>query len=52
VTLIILRAQRYAGDTADELVIERLQRAFWIVVGIALGVASIAVYIFWKRDWF
>ncbi len=28
------------------------QHAFWIVMGIALGIAGIAVYIFWKRDWF
>ena len=28
------------------------QHAFWIVMGIAFGVAGIAVYIFWKQDWF
>jgi len=28
------------------------QHAFWIVMGIALGVSGLAVYIFWKRDWF
>jgi len=28
------------------------QHAFWIVMGIALGLAGLMVYIFWKRDWF
>jgi magnesium transporter len=28
------------------------QNAFWIVMCIALGISGLAVYIFWKRDWF
>ncbi len=28
------------------------QHAFWIVMSIALGIAGLAVYVFWKRDWF
>ena len=27
------------------------QHAFWIVMGIALAVSGLVVYIFWKRDW-
>ncbi|CAG0931354.1 Cobalt/magnesium transport protein CorA [Thermoflexales bacterium] len=35
-----------------DLPFDELQHAFWIVMAIALGAAGIAVYIFWKRDWF
>jgi len=35
-----------------DLPFDELQHSFWIVMGIALGSAGIAVYIFWKRDWF
>jgi magnesium transporter len=35
-----------------DLPFQDMQHAFWIVMGIALSIAGIAVYIFWKRDWF
>jgi len=35
-----------------DLPFQDMQHAFWIVMGIGLGVVGIAVYIFWKRDWF
>jgi magnesium transporter len=35
-----------------DLPFQELKHGFWIVMGIALGLAGIAVYIFWKRDWF
>ena len=35
-----------------DLPFAEMQHAFWIVMGIALGAALFAVYIFWKRDWF
>ena len=35
-----------------DLPFQERQYAFWIVMAIALGLASIMVYIFWKRDWF
>jgi magnesium transporter len=35
-----------------DLPFAQMQHAFWIVMGIALGLAGMVVYIFWKRDWF
>jgi magnesium transporter len=35
-----------------DLPFDDLQHAFWIVMGIGLGVSSLVVYIFWKRNWF
>ena len=35
-----------------DLPFDEHQYAFWIVMGLGLGAAGIAVYIFWKRDWF
>ena len=35
-----------------DLPFQERQNAFWIVMGIALGVSGLAVYVFWKRDWF
>jgi magnesium transporter len=35
-----------------DLPFQERQNAFWIVMGIALGVSGLVVYIFWKRDWF
>jgi magnesium transporter len=35
-----------------DLPFQERQNAFWIVMSIALGLAGIMVYIFWKRDWF
>ena len=35
-----------------DLPFAEMRHAFWIVMGIALGAALFAVYIFWKRDWF
>ncbi len=34
------------------LPLQEKQHAFWIVIGVALGVSGVVVYIFWKRDWF
>jgi magnesium transporter len=35
-----------------DLPFQERQNAFWIVMGIALGVSGLVVYVFWKRDWF
>ncbi len=35
-----------------DLPFQERQNAFWIVMGIALGVSGFVVYVFWKRDWF
>jgi magnesium transporter len=50
-TVPMLVASIY-GMSVDDLPFAEMQHAFWIVMGIALTLAGIAVYIFWKRDWF
>ena len=50
VTIPMLVASIYGMNV--DLPFDELQHAFWIVMGIALSAAGVAVYIFWKRDWF
>jgi magnesium transporter len=49
-TIPMLVASIYGMNV--DLPFDELQHSFWIVMGIALGAAGVAVYIFWKRDWF
>jgi magnesium transporter len=49
-TIPMLVASIYGMNV--DLPFDELQHSFWIVMGIALSAAGVAVYIFWKRDWF
>jgi magnesium transporter len=49
-TIPMLVASIYGMNV--DLPFDELQHSFWIVMGIALSAAGVAVYIFWKRNWF
>jgi magnesium transporter len=49
-TIPMLVASIYGMNV--DLPFDELQHGFWIIMGIAVSAAGIAVYIFWKRDWF
>jgi magnesium transporter len=49
-TIPMLVASIYGMNV--DLPFDELQHGFWIVMGIAVSAAGVAVYIFWKRDWF